>query len=159
MQAKIFFAVVSATPAQVIAQRADANEPNMGLHSWAGDRILSSDVTVGKNYLAVSEATELNRLTGILLDIFEDQLDIGRLTKMSEANTLLDRQLKELGRAVLNRPGPPSSDEAKEIAKAKYKIFDLQRRAMNERRTRAEITDLLKTQRALPKPSQRKRKK
>lgn len=100
MQAKLFFAVVSLTPAQVIQARADAGAPNMGLQTWAGDRILQSDVTVGKNYLAASEVKELNRLTSILLDIFEDQLDLGRLTLMSECAGLLDRQLSNLGRAA-----------------------------------------------------------
>jgi hypothetical protein len=101
MQAKLFYAVTSHTPAQLIAARADADQPNMGLQTWAGDRLLQADVIIGKNYLAEGEAKELNRLTAIVLDIFEDQLDLGRLTLMSECADLLDRQLAQLGRAVL----------------------------------------------------------
>jgi hypothetical protein len=90
MQAKLFHAVVSHTPAQLIAARADATQPNMGLQNWSGDRILQDDATTGKNYLAERELKELNRLTSILLDVFEDQLDLGHLTKMDECSVLLD---------------------------------------------------------------------
>ena len=113
MQAKLIHAVVSQTPAQLISSRANADHANMGLQTWSGDRITQSDVTVGKNYLAQRELKELNRLTSILLDIFEDQLEIGRLTLMTECTALLDEQLKGLGRPVLLKPGPPSSTAAK----------------------------------------------
>ncbi|WP_292898319.1 RhuM family protein [Nitratireductor sp.] len=70
----------------------------MGLQSWPGDTIRKRDVTVSKNYLAEAEIRELNRLTTILLDIFEDQADLGRLVVMEDATRLLDQQLEGLGR-------------------------------------------------------------
>lgn len=45
---------------------------------------------MSKNYLAEGEARELNRLTKILLDIFEDQADLGRLVVMADSTRLLD---------------------------------------------------------------------
>jgi hypothetical protein len=150
MQAKIFYAVVSMTPAQMIAHRANAQQPNMGLQSWKGDRVLSSDVTTGKNYLAPREVDELNRLTSILLDIFEDQLDIGRLTLMSAAASLLDEQLKGLGRAVLDRVGPPTKTAADERAKEQYRIFNEQRRLKEAERYDGEIAALKSEAKKLP---------
>jgi hypothetical protein len=49
---------------------------------------------VSKNYLVEAELKELNRLTTILLDIFEDQLDIGRISTMAEIEALLGGQLR-----------------------------------------------------------------
>src|SRR5665213_3179604 len=121
MQAKLYWAVTSQTPSMVIENRADARSPNMGLQTWPKDNIRQADTTVAKNYLGDGELRELNRLTTILLDIFEDQLDIGKLTLMSEADELLDRQLKGLGRSVLKHGGNVSHAHAEEHAKGEYK--------------------------------------
>lgn len=66
----------------------------MGLRTWQNDNIRKTDVALSKNDLAEGEIRELNRLTTILLDIFEDQLDSGRLVVMQDAQALLDRQRK-----------------------------------------------------------------
>lgn len=75
-QAKLVYAVTSQTPAEILTTRANHKSENMGLQTWQNDNIRKTDVTVSKNYLAEAEITELNRLTTILLDIFEDQLDM-----------------------------------------------------------------------------------
>jgi hypothetical protein len=67
----------------------------MGLQTWPHDNIRKADIVVSKNYLVAAEIKELNRLTTILLDIFEDQLDMGRLVVMKDAQDLLDRQLAQ----------------------------------------------------------------
>lgn len=77
-QAKLFWAVTSHTPSEIVAERANAALPDMGLRTLAKSEIRKGDATVAKNYLAPNEIEELNRLTGILLDIFEDQLKIGK---------------------------------------------------------------------------------
>jgi hypothetical protein len=76
-QAKLVYAVCSNTPAEVLNRRADAGQPNMGLRTWPNTNIRKSDVVTSKNYLTPIEIRELNRLTTILLDIFEDQMDLG----------------------------------------------------------------------------------
>ena len=73
------WAVTTHTPAEMITSRANADHENMGVRSWKGDRVTQADVDVAKNYLAENEIKELNRLTVILLDIFEDQLDVGKI--------------------------------------------------------------------------------
>jgi hypothetical protein len=122
-QAKLIYAVSSSTPAELVRLRADAGKPNMGLTSWPNDNIRKSDVTTSKNYLGQPEIKELNRLTTILLDIFEDQLDIGRLKTMTEAAQLLDKQLKDLGRLVLRSGGRVSMKDAKKHAERQYDIY------------------------------------
>ncbi len=122
-QAKLVYAVCSNTPAEVLKHRADAREPNMGLQTWPNDNIRKADVAVSKNYLAQREVKELNRLTTILLDIFEDQMDIGRLKTMAEATSLLNEQLAGLGRTVLRSGGRVSMASAKAHAEGEYEKF------------------------------------
>lgn len=119
-QAKLVFAVCSNTPAEIIMHRAAASEENMGLRTWENENIRKSDVVISKNYLAQAEIRELNRLTTILLDIFEDQADLGRLTLMAEAAALLDDQLSRLGRAVLRSGGRVAMKDAKSHAEREY---------------------------------------
>lgn len=95
-QAKLIFAVVSHTPSEVVAARADRGAENIGLQTWAGENLRKTDVTVAKNYLTQTEIRELNRLTNILLDIFEDQFDLGRLVTMRDAEVLLGKQCEIL---------------------------------------------------------------
>lgn len=112
-QAKLLYAVTSHTPAELINSRANAEATNMGLTSWPHDNIRKDDVAVSKNYLGEPEIKELNRLTTILLDIFEDQLDIGKLVTMTDAKNLLDHQLTSLSRQVLRHGGNVKMSVAK----------------------------------------------
>lgn len=153
MQAKLVYAVTSHTPAELIAGRADATAPNMGLTTWPNDRIRKSDVIVSKNYLGDGEIRELNRLTTILLDIFEDQLDIGRLVTMEDARRLLDDQLRNLGRTVLTSGGSTKTVDARRIAEAEYEKFDEQRKLERHRQADEAIAALAKEAKALPKGS------
>ncbi len=66
-----------------------AGRANMGLQTWKGERPIQSDAMVARNYLADAEVKELNGVTSILLDVFQDQVDVGRLTTMAECATLL----------------------------------------------------------------------
>lgn len=155
MQAKLYWATVSRTPSMVIADRADAAAPNMGLQTWAKRDLLQSDATTAKNYLAEPELRELNRLTTILLDIFEDQLEIGKLTLMDQASNLLDMQLANLSRPVLRGGGSTSRDDAERHAKAEYRKFDDARRARRAQETLQELQTLKKIGEDLPKPKRR----
>ena len=61
VQNKLHWAVTRQTAAELIAGRADATKPNMGLTTWKGGKIRKGDVTVAKNYLNEDEIRELNR--------------------------------------------------------------------------------------------------
>jgi hypothetical protein len=150
-QAKLVYAVCSSTPAEIIKSRADADNLNMGLQNWPNENIRKSDTTVSKNYLGASEIKELNRLTTILLDIFEDQFDIGRLKLMSEASTLLDRQLAGLGRSVLRTGGRVSMVDAKRHAENQYEKFKVKQKAIRHAQADIAIVQLKREQKTLPK--------
>jgi hypothetical protein len=150
-QAKLVFAVTSQTPAEIIRGRADASVPNMGLKAWPNDNIRKGDVAISKNYLAEEEVRELNRLTTILLDIFEDQLDLGRLVMMDDARALLDQQLRFLNRALLNHGGSVAMADAKSFAERQYVAFNTARRVERHREADEIISELKRTAQALPK--------
>uniref|UniRef100_UPI003BAAD0C1 RhuM family protein n=1 Tax=Stappia sp. TaxID=1870903 RepID=UPI003BAAD0C1 len=154
-QAKLVYAVTSHTPAEIVATRADHKADNMGLQTWPNDNIRKTDVGVSKNYLAEAEIKELNRLTTILLDIFEDQLDMGRLVVMQDAQTLLDQQLRQLGRTVLRTGGRVSASDAKRIAEKQYEKFDKQRKLERQQEADDRIAALAKEAKTLPKTPRR----
>ena len=153
MQAKLVYAVTTSTPSEIVATRANHQSDNMGLQTWQNDNIRKTDVTVSKNYLTEPEVKELNRLTTILLDIFEDQLDLGRLVLMRDAQNLLDQQLKNLGRTVLRGGGSIGNVEAKRVAEAEYEKFDGIRKLKRYREADDKIADLAREAKALPKGS------
>ncbi len=150
-QAKLVYAVCSNTPAEILHARADAEQPNMGLQSWPNENIRKADVSTSKNYLAEREIKELNRLTTILLDIFEDQMDVGRLTMMAEASELLDRQLSGLGRVVLRSGGRVSMTEAARHAEREYEKFKAEQKRLRHEQADRDIAEIKATQKGLGK--------
>jgi len=154
-QAKLVYAVTSRTPSEIVADRADHTSRNMGLQTWQGDGVRKTDVTVSKNYLAEAEIKELNRLTSILLDIFEDQLDLGRLVTTRDAQTLLEQQLRQLGRSVLRSGGSVKAADAKRLAVEEYEKFDRQRKIDRHREADEQIAALAKEARKLPRSPRR----
>jgi hypothetical protein len=155
-QAKLMWAVTSNTPSEVIMYRANAGHPNMGLRTWQHDEIRKTDTEVAKNYLAEHEIRELNRVTTILLDIFEDQLAIGKLTTMAQAEQLLNRQLESLNRAVLTHGGVVKTEKAKAHANEQYKLFDQQRRLARYAQADAAFAALKASEKQLPSTKKRK---
>lgn len=149
-QAKLVYAVTSHTPAEIIQSRADATKPDMGLLSWPNDNIRKDDVGVSKNYLGDAEIKELNRLTPILLDIFEDQAEIGRLVMMDDARALLDKQLASLNRVVLTHGGQIAAADAKRHAERQYALYDAQRKAERQAEADKAIAALRVADKGLP---------
>ena len=68
VQNKLHWAVTGKTAAEIIAERADANKPHMGLMTWKNapsGKVLKSDVMVAKNYLVENEIKELERIVSM----------------------------------------------------------------------------------------------
>src|SRR5271157_1895936 len=76
VQNKLHWAVTGKTAAEIIAERADAVKPSMGLTTWKNaphGKILKSDVSIAKNYLIEQEIKELERIVTMYLDYAENQ--------------------------------------------------------------------------------------
>ena len=123
----------------------------MGLQTWPNDNIRKADVTVSKNYLGASEVKELNRLTTILLDIFEDQMDLGRMQTMAEAEKILDGQLRNLGRVVLQNGGNVKMTNAKLHAEKTYKSYQVEQKKLHHTKADMAIAEIVKVARTLPR--------
>lgn len=150
-QAKLMYAVTTHTPSEMVYSRANADHPNMGLRTWKGDNVTQADVDVSKNYLAEGELREFNRLTVILLDIFEDQLDLGKINTMAEIEALLDNQLKSLNRNLLRGGGFVKTEQAKAHALEQYKAFNEKRKALRFAEADAALKALKAEEKSLPK--------
>jgi hypothetical protein len=76
VQNKLHWAITGHTAAELIAERASASQPNMGLTTWKNaprGKISKTDVSIAKNYLSENKLDELNRIVGMYLDYAENQ--------------------------------------------------------------------------------------
>jgi hypothetical protein len=153
------YAVTTHTPSEMIISRANSDHENMGLRSWKGDHVTQADVDIAKNYLAESELREFNRLTVILLDIFEDQADLGKLNTMVEVTALLENQLRSLSRQVLRGGGSVKTAQAKSHALEQYRSFSEKRKAIRHAEADAALAALRAQEKLLPKPPRKPKSK
>jgi hypothetical protein len=105
-QNKLHFAVTGKTAPELIAERADAARPNMGLTTWKGEVVRKGDVTIAKNYLREDEISELNRIVVMFLDFAEDQARRRKQIFLHDWETRLDDFLRFNQRAVLPNARP-----------------------------------------------------
>ena len=69
VQNKLHFAAHGHTAAEVIYERADSEQPFMGLRSFSGDHPMLRDVSIAKNYLNETELLVLNNLVSGYFDL------------------------------------------------------------------------------------------
>ena len=123
VQNKLHYAAHGKTAAELIHDRADATQPNMGLTSWSGAKVRKADVEVAKNYLYEPEIKELNRIVSMYLDYAEDQAERQQPMYMKDWKEKLDAFLTFNGREILNNPGKVSHAVAQELAHEEYEKF------------------------------------
>jgi hypothetical protein len=128
VQNKLHWAITGKTAAELIAERAQAGQPNMGLKTWKNaprGRIQKADVTVAKNYLEEGEIKALERIVGMYLDYAENQASRQIPMRMAEWVEKLDAFLKFNEYDVLVNAGRVSHEVAKELAEKQYEAFDI----------------------------------
>ena len=101
VQNKLHWAITGHTAAELIAERADAQKPNMGLTSWKGAKVRKGDVTVAKNYLNEDEIRNLNRIITMYLDYAEVQAERRQPIYMKDWVQKLDAFLQFNEREIL----------------------------------------------------------
>jgi hypothetical protein len=131
-QNKLHFAATGKTAPELIAERANSTQPNMGLTTWKGGVVRKGDVTVAKNYLQEAEINELNRIVVMFLDFAEDQARRRKQIFLHTWQNRLDDFLRLNERAVLPDAGTVSREEADAIAEQEYERFAVRRRAVLE---------------------------
>lgn len=126
VQNKLEWAITGRTAAEIIADRANAEKPNMGLMTWqkAPDgKILKSDVVIAKNYLIENEIKELNRVVTMYLDYAENQAERQRPMYMKDWIEKLDAFLKFNDYEILTNLGKVSAEVAKVLALKEYEKY------------------------------------
>ncbi|HUT54061.1 MAG TPA: virulence RhuM family protein [bacterium] len=124
VQNKLHFSVTGKTAAEIIAERADAEKPNMGLTAWSGARLRKHDVTIAKNYLNEPEIKGLNRIVTMYLDYAEEQAASRKPLYMKDWRERLDAFLRFNQKKILQKAGTISMEIARELALDQYEKFN-----------------------------------
>ncbi len=130
VQNKMHWAAHGQTAAEVIATRANATKPNMGLTSWTGEVLRKAEVAIAKNYLAADELEALNRIVNAYLEFAELQALNRKTMYMADWVAKLDDFLRLSERKILQHAGKVSHDDAVAKAELEYDRFAAQRAAL-----------------------------
>ncbi len=126
VQNKLHWAITGQTAAEIIYTEADATKLYMGLKTWKAapdGKIMKSDVTVAKNYLAHQHVAELNRVVSAYLDLAENNAQRGIAFNMQQWAKFLDGFLELSNYPILTDKGKVSMLEAKLKAEQEYDKF------------------------------------
>ena len=139
-QNKFHFAIHGHTASELIMERADANQPFMGLTT--GEYPTIAKVTIAKNYMTDTELDAMRSLVSGFFDFAEMQAKLHRYMYMSDYMALLEDLIRVNKRPVLAGKGQVSAEQAKEHALDELKKF-------KERRLSPAEEDYMETIRAL----------
>ncbi len=123
IQNKMHWAVSGKTAAEIIKDRADAENDFMGLTSFSGNYPIQEDALFAKNYLNIDEIDILNRIVSLYLDFAELQAKEEKIMTMNDWVNELDYFLKMTRKDILNNSGLVGHEEAIKHAKEEYKKF------------------------------------
>jgi hypothetical protein len=126
VQNKLHYAIHQHTAAELIIERADSQKEHMGLTSWKNSpngKILKSDVTIAKNYLAKDELDALGRIVNAYLDLAENRAKRKIPMTMEDWAKRLDLFLQHDDREILQNAGKISYEIAKEHAETEFEKY------------------------------------
>jgi len=126
VQNKLHYAAHGRTAAEVIASRADATQPNMGLTTFAGQRPVKAEISVAKNYLSETELKKLNTLVSAYFDAAEFRAQNHEPTYMKDWLAHLDRLIAAMDAPTLTGAGSVSHRQAIARAEGEYEKFRAQ---------------------------------
>ena len=152
IQNKLHFAVTGKTATELIAERADSHQPNMGLTTWKSGSVQKADVTVAKNYLRESEVSELNRIVTMWLDFAEDQARRRKEVFLKDWAERLDAFLTFNERDVLTGAGCISKQVPTPTPKPVRAVLCSAAALLEAEGADANVRALEDVNKALPKP-------
>lgn len=129
VQNKLHWAITGKTAAEIIAERAKASLPNMGLTTWKNapnGKILKSDVAIAKNYMTEKEIKSLERIVTMFLDYAENQAERAIPMHMQDWVQKLDGFLEFNEYEILHNPGKVSHEVATRLAQEEYDHFRIE---------------------------------
>jgi len=126
VQNKLHFTIHGHTAAELVKLRADSTKPAMGLLSYENapdGRILKSDVSVAKNYLAKDELDSLGRVVNAYLELAEERAKRKIPMTMEDWAKRLDAFLEFDDWKVLKDAGKISAQLAKNHAESEFEKY------------------------------------
>ena len=126
MQNKMHYAVHGRTAAELIVERADAEQEHMGLTSWENapdGKIVKTDVVVAKNYLNEVELADTGQLVNGVLELAERMAKRRIPMTMEDWAKQIDTILTAGGNEVLQTTGQVSAEQAKEHAETEFEKY------------------------------------
>ena len=126
MQNKMHYAVHGRTAAELIVERADAEQEHMGLTSWENapdGKIVKTDVVVAKNYLKEVELADMGQLVNGVLELAERMAKRHIPMTMEDWAKQIDTILAAGGNEVLQTIGQVSAEQAKEHAETEFEKY------------------------------------
>ena len=123
VQNKLHYAAHGHTAAEVIFERADAEQEFMGLRTFAGEFPVKKDTEIAKNYLDADELRVLNNLVSGYFDFAEISAIEHRPMYMKDYIQQLDAILSSGGRQLLKDAGSVSHAAAIEKAHSEYRKY------------------------------------
>ena len=126
VQNKMHYAVHRHTAAELIYERADADKPHMGLHTWKdapNGKIKKSDVSVAKNYLTEDEMKSMELIVSAYLDLAENRARRYIPMTMEDWAKRLDIYLQADDLEVLKDAGKISAQLAKMHAETEFEKY------------------------------------
>ena len=131
IQDKFHFAITGYTAAEIIALKADANQPLMGMTTYKNapsGRVLKSDTTVAKNYLSEDEIKKLERAVSSFFDYIEGIIERRNTFTMEAFAESVNKFLAFNEYQVLEGYGSVSRKVAEQKAHAEYEQFNKQQK-------------------------------
>ena len=126
MQNKMHYAVHGHTAAELIVERADAEQEHMGLITWENapdGKIVKTDVSIAKNYLKEVELADMGQLVNGVLELAERMAKRHIPMTMEDWTKQIDTILAAGGNEVLQSPGKVTAEEAKEHAETEFEKY------------------------------------
>lgn len=126
VQNKLHWAIHGQTAAEVIVNRANHQNENMGLTTWKDapkGKIQKFDVSVAKNYLSENEMQQLQRLVSAYLDIAEDMASRQIPMTMEDWENRLNKFIEATDREILQDIGKVTAEIAKAHAESEFEKY------------------------------------
>ena len=126
VQNKLHYAIHGKTAAELIVERANHKNKNMGLTSWDGSpdsKIHKYDVVVAKNYLKENELTQMQRIVSAYLDMAEFQAERNIPMTMEDWEKRLNGFLELWDSEILQDSGKVTAALAKKHAESEFEKY------------------------------------
>jgi len=132
IQNKLHFAITGKTAPEIIFERVDASQRNLGLTSMSSDYPKKSEVTIAKNYLNKTEILDLEQMTTAYLDIAERSARSRRPMHMKDWILQVDNYLELTQEPKLVGKGKVSRKQANEKAHGEYEKYVIENPKISE---------------------------